>query len=90
MANDMACELFGYSDAELIGVRLSTLLNNRHKDQGALQELDIDPETGCMVQISGRIVSGINGCLLTFSCGQRLLTQPFSVVGTWLLDQMQR
>ena len=57
MANDMACELFGYTDEELIGKRLAKLINIKHKNQGALEELDVDPETGDIIQISGKIVS---------------------------------
>lgn len=64
MANDMACELFGYPDTALVGERLSKLLSKKHIHQGALDELDVDPETGDIIQVSGRIVSFRSGLTL--------------------------
>ncbi|XP_067938183.1 PAS domain-containing serine/threonine-protein kinase-like [Watersipora subatra] len=75
MANDMACELFGKADVELIGERLTELLNLKHKGQGSLGELDLDPETGEIVQISGRIMeaSHTDGVSLSVSVWTSLL-----------------
>lgn len=53
----MACELFGYADEDLISRKLSDLLSIKKREQGALEELELDPETGEIVKISGRIVS---------------------------------
>lgn len=52
----MASEMFGLPEDALIGQRLTTFLKMKRKHQGALQELDIDPKTGNLIKISGRIV----------------------------------
>lgn len=57
MANDMACELFGYADEDLLNEKLSKLVRVKRKEQESLEELDIDPATGNILKISGRIVS---------------------------------
>jgi len=46
MANDMACELFGYADEDLLNEKLSKLVRVKRKEQESLEELDIDPATG--------------------------------------------
>lgn len=53
----MACELFGHTDEHLIGRKLSELLKVKKRNQDALEELELDPDTGNMVKISGKIVS---------------------------------
>lgn len=53
----MACDLFGFPDSALIGKQLSELLKVKKKHQETLQELEVDPETGNVIQISGKIVS---------------------------------
>ena len=58
----MACELFGYTDDDLIGKKLGQLLRIKKREQGALEELEIDPQTGDIVKISGRIVSTFMIC----------------------------
>ena len=62
ICNDMACELFGYTDDDLIGKKLGQLLRIKKREQGALEELEIDPQTGDIVKISGRIVSTFMIC----------------------------
>ncbi|KAF6020786.1 PASK [Bugula neritina] len=56
MANDMACELFGYADEDLLNEKLSKLVRVKRKEQESLEELDIDPATGNILKISGRIM----------------------------------
>lgn len=57
IANDLATEMFGVPEEQLIGKKLTELLKAKKKHQGSLQELDIDPETGSIVKIAGKIVS---------------------------------
>lgn len=56
MSNDMAAELFGYTDDSLVGKRLSDLLQKKH-EQTTLEDLELDPETGNVHRVSGKIVS---------------------------------
>ena len=52
----MACELFGFSQSELIGVNLSDLLTLKPKQPEAIMESHLE-DTGEIVEIHGQVVS---------------------------------
>ena len=56
-ANDMAAELFGYSTQRLIGIKMSQLFADVHKEkQEALVEQHIEA-SGAVVMVNGKVVS---------------------------------
>lgn len=56
-ANDMAAELFGYSTQQLIGIKMSQLFADVHKEkQEALVEQHIEA-SGAVVMVNGKVVS---------------------------------
>ena len=55
-ANDMAAELFSYSRKQLIGIKMSDLFADTHKEkQEALVEQHIEA-SGAVVMVSGKVV----------------------------------
>lgn len=67
-ANNISCELFGYSEEKLIGLKLNKLLDTRNgddasedgaKNQDILIELDRLDENGRIVLCSGKIFDAI-------------------------------
>lgn len=57
-ANDMAAELFSYSRKQLIGIKMSDLFADTHKEkQEALVEQHIEA-SGAVVMVSGKVVCG--------------------------------
>ena len=59
-ANDMAAELFGYSTKTLIGIKMSQLFADVHKEkQEALVEQHIEA-SGAVVMVNGKVVSEQN------------------------------
>ena len=57
-ANDMAAELFSYSQKDLIGMCMSELFTESYRGkQEALMEQHIDDD-GVVVMLSGKVVSG--------------------------------
>ena len=67
-ANDMAAELFGYSTKTLIGIKMSQLFADVHKEkQEALVEQHIEA-SGAVVMVNGKVVSEWNiTCLIFFA-----------------------
>lgn len=56
-ANDMAAELFGYSAQQLIGIKMSQLFADVHKEkQESLVEQHIEA-SGAVVMVNGKVVS---------------------------------
>ena len=56
-ANDMAAELFSYSRQQLIGIKMSDLFADTHKEkQEALVEQHIEA-SGAVVMVNGKVVS---------------------------------
>lgn len=78
MCNDMACELFGFTDEDLVSKKLSKLLKVKKREQGALEELQLDSETGDIIKISGKIVSQLNKCSLKHPICLIMLRHLFS------------
>lgn len=63
MANDMAIELFNYPRDELIGMKMSSLFTDTHREkQESLMEQHIEG-SGAIVMVSGKVVS----CLLPYN-----------------------
>lgn len=64
----MAAELFGYSTKTLIGIKMSQLFADVHKEkQEALVEQHIEA-SGAVVMVNGKVVSEWNiTCLIFFS-----------------------
>ena len=61
-ANDMAVELFNYSRQQLIGIKLSDLFADTHKEkQEALVEQHVEA-SGAMVMVSGKVVCTVPMC----------------------------
>ena len=56
VANEMACELFGFSCDELIGIQLSDLITLKAKGHSTILETHLE-ETGEIVEVSGKVVS---------------------------------
>ena len=55
-ANDMAAELFSYSTQQLIGIKMSELFADTHKEkQEALVEQHIEA-SGAVVMVNGKVV----------------------------------
>ena len=57
VANEMACELFGYESDDLIGRELKKLIKLKPKDQATILESHLEENTGEVIDISGRVVS---------------------------------
>lgn len=57
MANDMAIELFRYPRDQLIGMKMSSLFTDMHREkQESLVEQHIEG-SGAVVMVSGKVVS---------------------------------
>lgn len=61
IANDMACELFGYDESELIGMNLKELLQLKSKEQLIAGESHLE-STGEIFEVSGKVVSYREDC----------------------------
>ncbi|XP_041361315.1 PAS domain-containing serine/threonine-protein kinase-like [Gigantopelta aegis] len=59
IANDMACELFGYDQSDLVGMKLKDLIHLKPRDQKTLAESHLEP-TGEVVSLSGIVVDAID------------------------------
>ena len=55
VANEMACELFGYDETEMIGLLLKDLVKLKPKDQATILESHLEL-TGEVVDIAGKVV----------------------------------
>ncbi|KAL3887875.1 hypothetical protein ACJMK2_000264 [Sinanodonta woodiana] len=68
VANEMACELFGYEEFELIGMELRKLIKLKPKKQATICETHLEP-CGDLVEIAGKVVDAIdkNGLVLPVS-----------------------
>lgn len=65
-ANDMAVELFNYSRQQLIGIKLSDLFADTHKEkQEALVEQHVEA-SGAMVMVSGKVLEALDSCGIVF------------------------
>ncbi|KAL9963207.1 hypothetical protein ACROYT_G032385 [Oculina patagonica] len=65
-ANDMAAELFGYSTQRLIGIKLSQLFADVHKEkQEALVEQHIEA-SGAVVMVNGKVLEAVDSCGIVF------------------------
>ena len=61
----MAAELFGYSAQQLIGIKMSQLFADTHREkQEALVEQNIEA-SGAVVMVNGKVVSIVNSDLHT-------------------------
>ena len=54
-ANDMACELFGYEENQLVGRQLKGLLRLKSKEQEVITETHLEP-SGQIVSLAGKVV----------------------------------
>lgn len=54
--NDMSCEMFGCESSSLVGRKLSEILHRKDNSHRTLEELEVDPNTGEILKISGKIV----------------------------------
>lgn len=60
MANDMAIELFSYPRDQLIGMKMSSLFTDTHREkQESLMEQHIEG-SGAVVMVCGKVVSSGN------------------------------
>lgn len=68
VANEMACELFGYDEAEMVGLLLKDLVKLKPKDQATILESHLEL-TGEVVDIAGKVVDAVdrNGLVLPVS-----------------------
>ena len=64
VANEMACELFGYDETEMIGLLLKDLVKLKPKDQATILESHLEL-TGEVVDIAGKVVSAPSLIYLT-------------------------
>ncbi|XP_035658807.1 PAS domain-containing serine/threonine-protein kinase-like isoform X2 [Branchiostoma floridae] len=60
VANDMACELFGYGRDQLVSMQLSRLLSGHRSSHLALTETHLDPASGELVSIAGKVVDAVD------------------------------
>ncbi|CAH1252945.1 PASK [Branchiostoma lanceolatum] len=60
VANDMACELFGYGQEQLVSMQLSRLLSGHRSSHLALTETHLDPASGELVSIAGKVVDAVD------------------------------
>ncbi|KAI8499219.1 hypothetical protein Bbelb_229830 [Branchiostoma belcheri] len=60
VANDMACELFGYGQDQLVAMQLSHLLSGHRSSHLALTETHLDPASGELVSIAGKVVDAVD------------------------------
>ena len=92
-ANDMACELFGYEENQLVGRPLKDLLRLKSKEQEVITETHLEP-SGQIVSLAGKVVCflllissllwslfGISQYIVTFSL-QFILFCLFDFGGT--------
>jgi PAS domain S-box-containing protein len=55
VANEMACELFGYEETELIGMMLKDLVRLKPREQATIMESHLEP-SGQVVNLTGKVV----------------------------------
>ena len=55
VCNEMACELFSFTSAELVGCQLSDLLTLKSKEPTAITENLVD-DSGEVIEIAGQVV----------------------------------
>ncbi|XP_048590414.1 PAS domain-containing serine/threonine-protein kinase isoform X2 [Nematostella vectensis] len=66
MANDMAVDLFSYPRDKLIGMKMSSLFTDTHREkQEALVEQHIEG-SGAVVVVSGKVMEVMDGCGIVF------------------------
>ncbi|EDO30547.1 predicted protein, partial [Nematostella vectensis] len=66
MANDMAVDLFSYPRDKLIGMEMSSLFTDTHREkQEALVEQHIEG-SGAVVVVSGKVMEVMDGCGIVF------------------------
>ncbi|KAK3579787.1 hypothetical protein CHS0354_022096 [Potamilus streckersoni] len=80
VANEMACELFGYEEVELIGMELGKLIKLKPKKQATICETHLEP-SGDLVEIAGKVVDAIdkNGLVLPVSVWVKKLEHEMNV-----------
>ncbi|XP_060589751.1 PAS domain-containing serine/threonine-protein kinase-like isoform X2 [Ruditapes philippinarum] len=68
VANEMACELFGYEETELIGMMLKDLVRLKPREQATIMESHLEP-SGQVVNLTGKVVDAVdkNGLILPVS-----------------------
>ncbi|XP_021379367.1 PAS domain-containing serine/threonine-protein kinase-like isoform X2 [Mizuhopecten yessoensis] len=77
VANEIACELFGYEREDFIGRQLKDMIKLKPKDQATIMETHLDEVTGEVVSLSGKVVDAVdsNGIVLPISLWVRKLGQ---------------
>ena len=56
IANEMASELFGFSQEELLGTELNDLVTLKSRSQDPMAESHLE-DTGEIIEVSGKVVS---------------------------------
>ncbi|XP_033726773.1 PAS domain-containing serine/threonine-protein kinase-like [Pecten maximus] len=77
VANEIACELFGYEREDFIGRQLKDMIKLKPKEQATIMETHLDEVTGEVVSLSGKVVDAVdsNGIVLPISVWVRKLGQ---------------
>lgn len=91
-ANDVACELFGYSEDQLIGKRLKDLLHaNYHKKHEIMMESHLDKD-GNFVLCSGKLFDAIdsNGSIIPISIYMQKLTNEHQPKCLCVIEPVQK
>ncbi|KAK3088561.1 hypothetical protein FSP39_020640 [Pinctada imbricata] len=78
VANEMACELFGFESDELIGKELKQLIRLKPKDQSTILESHLEENTGEVINVSGRVVDAVdsNGLIMPISLWTKKIGNP--------------
>jgi PAS domain S-box-containing protein len=91
-ANDVACELFGYSEDQLIGKKLKDLLHaNYHKKHEIMMESHLDKD-GNFVLCSGKLFDAIdsNGSIIPISIYMQKLTNEHQPKCLCVIEPVQK
>jgi PAS domain S-box-containing protein len=91
-ANDTACELFGYSEDTLIGMKLKDLLDvNSHHKHDIMMESHLD-DTGNLVLCTGKLFEAIdsNGIIIPISICMQKLTNDHEPKCLCMIEPVQR
>ena len=91
-ANDTACELFGYTEDTLIGMKLKDLLDvNSHHKHDIMMESHFD-DTGNLVLCTGKLFEAIdsNGIVIPISICMQRLTNDHEQKCLCMIEPVQR
>ncbi|XP_062573594.1 uncharacterized protein LOC134235480 isoform X2 [Saccostrea cucullata] len=92
IANDMACELFGYETEELLGKKLKDLIKLKPKEQATIMECHFDETSGNIVSLAGKVVDAVdnNGLVMPISVWVKRLDQEKEQRALVVMEPVER